>query len=151
MFRSRSAFAEFEHIHEHMEQMWRRLTEGPAGRARFCSPILAPPTDIFETAEHVVVVAEIAGIQEQEVEIEIEEEHLRFRGEKTDREAKPGQRHTQMEISYGQFERTLLLPARVDPEGIKVSYSEGFLRIVLPKQRQAGSHRVRITARKRGA
>ncbi|MGD0765459.1 MAG: Hsp20/alpha crystallin family protein [Dehalococcoidia bacterium] len=150
MFRSKSAFAEFERLHDQMEQMWRRMTEGPAGRNRFCSPILAPPTDVFETADHVVVVAEIAGIQEQEVEIEIEGERLRFHGEKSDREAKPTHRHTQMEICYGAFERTLLLPARIDPEGIRVSYSEGFLRIVLPKLREPGSHRVRVTAREKG-
>jgi HSP20 family protein len=150
MFRTRSAFSEFQRLHEQMEQMWRRLAGGPSGRSRFSSPMLAPPTDVFETPDEVVIVAEIAGIEEQEVEIEIGGDRLAFHGEKSDREARPNQRHTQMEICYGLFGRSLLLPAKVDAAGVKVSYSEGFLRIVLPKLRDQRPRRVRVSVRKQG-
>jgi len=150
MNRRRSAFSEFERLHEQMDQMWRRLSGVPSGRSRFCSPTLAPPTDVYETASTVVVVAEIGGIEEQEVDIEIEGERLAFHGEKIDRDTHPNQRHTQMEICYGQFGRTVLLPAKVDPAGAEVSYSEGFLRIVLPKLRKQSPHKVRVNVRKQG-
>ncbi len=148
MIRRRSAFSEFERLHEQMDQMWRRLAGVPSGRSRFSSPMLAPPTDVYETADAVVIVAEIAGIEQQEVRIEIEGDHLAFHGEKVDRDADPGQRHTQMEICYGQFGRTVLLPAKVDPAGAEVSYSEGFLRIVLPKLHEQRPRRVRVNVRK---
>ena len=148
MFHRKGTFSEFERLHEQMEQMWRRLSEGPPGRSRFCSPVLAPPTDVFETPDEVVIVAEIAGISEREVEIEIEGEHLAFHGEKIDREARPDQRHTQMEIRYGLFGRSLVLPAQVDATGVKVSYTEGFLRIVLPKRREQDPRRVRVRVRR---
>jgi HSP20 family protein len=112
--------------------------------------MLAPPTDVYETADEVVIVAEIAGIEEQEVAIEIEGEVLAFHGEKVDRDAKPGHRHTQMEICYGAFGRTVALPARVDPAGANVSYAEGFLRIALPKLREPGARSVRVNVRKQG-
>ncbi len=147
MIRSR-AFAEFERLHEQMEQMWRRLSEGASGRSRFCSPTLAPPTDVYETADEVVIVAEIAGIDEQEVEVEIEGDRLRFHGEKVDREAHPARRHTQMEICYGLFGRSLVLPARVDASQAKVTYGDGFLRIVLPKVPEQPPHHVRVAVRK---
>ena len=149
MIRRRSAFSEFERLHEQMDQMWRRLSGAPSGRSRFSSPMLAPPTDVYETANEVVVVAEIAGIEEQEVEIEIEGDRLAFHGEKVDRDAHPNQRHTQMEICYGPFGRTVLLPAKVDPAAAEVSYSEGFLRIVLPKLHEEAPRRVRVNVRKR--
>jgi HSP20 family protein len=148
MNRRRSAFSEFERLHEQMDQMWRRLAGTPSGRSRFCSPMLAPPTDVYETANDVVVVAEIAGIEEQEVEIEIEGDHLAFRGEKVYHDLVPNQRHTQMEICYGPFSRTVLLPARVDASAAEVSYREGFLRIVLPKLRNESPHRVRVNVRR---
>ncbi len=148
MIRRRSAFSEFERLHEQMDQMWRRLSGGPSGRSRFCSPMLAPPTDVYETAKEVVIVAEIAGIERQEVDIEVEGDRLTFHGEKVDRDAEPGHRHTQMEICYGAFGRTVVLPARVDASSAEVSYSEGFLRIVLPKLREEGPRRVRVNVRK---
>jgi HSP20 family protein len=148
MIRRRSAFSEFERLHEQMDQMWRRLSGAPSGRSRFCSPMLAPPTDVYETANEVVVVAEIAGIEEQEVEIEIEGDRLAFHGEKVYRDLHPNQRHTQMEICYGPFSRTLVLPARVDPAAAEVSYREGFLRIVLPKLHEESPLRVRVNVRR---
>jgi HSP20 family protein len=147
MIRRRSAFSEFERLHEQMDQMWRKLAGTPSGRSRFCSPMLAPPTDVYETAKEVVIVAEIAGIEEQEVDIEIEGDHLAFHGEKVYRDNDPGQMHTQMEICYGPFHRMVLLPAKVDAAGAQVSYREGFLRIVLPKVKEEGPHHVRINVR----
>jgi HSP20 family protein len=148
MTRRRSAFSEFERLHEQMDQMWHRLAGGgPSGRSRFCSPMLAPPTDVYETEAEVVIVAEIAGIEEQEVEVEIEGDHLAFHGEKVYRDAEPNQRHTQMEISYGPFSRSVSLPARVDAEAAQVTYREGFLRIVLPKLQREGPRRVRVNVR----
>jgi HSP20 family protein len=110
--------------------------------------MLAPPTDVYETANEVVVVAEIAGIDEQEVDIEIEGDHLAFHGEKVCRDLDPNQRHTQMEICYGPFSRMVVLPAKVDPASAEVSYREGFLRIVLPKLDEESPRRVRINLRK---
>ena len=149
MTRRRSAFSEFERLHEQMDQMWRRLAGGtPSGRSRFCSPMLAPPTDVYETDSEVVIVAEIAGIEEQEVEIEIEGDHLAFHGEKIYRDSEPHQRHTQMEICYGPFSRSVVLPAKVDAGAAQVSYHEGFLRIVLPKVAEEAPHRVRVNIRR---
>ncbi len=150
MFRTRRAFSEFERLHEQMEQMWRRLAGEGSGRSRFCSPTLAPPTDVYETADEVVIVAEIAGIDEQEVEIEVDGGRLAFHGEKVDREAHPHRRHAQMEICYGMFGRSLVLPARVDPNRAKVTYADGFLRIVLPKVPDQPPRQVRVSIRRQG-
>jgi len=147
--RTRSVFPEFERLHEQMEQMWRRVMEGSGGRFRFCSPVLTPPTDVLETPTEVVIVAEIAGIEGQEVEIRVEDDRLTFRGEKSDRQARPERRYARMEICYGLFERTLLLPARVDSDKIDVSYAGGFLRIALPKAEKS-RREVRVTVRRLG-
>jgi HSP20 family protein len=141
------SFHEIERLHEQMERMWKRLTGGLPGRPGFCLPVLEPPTDVFETDDQVVVVAEIAGIGEEEVEIEVEGDRLAYRGEKSDRRADPHQRHAQIEICYGLFERVLALPAPVDPDKAEVSYEDGFLRIALPKLARRRSHHVRVTVR----
>jgi HSP20 family protein len=140
-------FADFEHLHQQMDEMWERLTGGQGSRPRFCPPILEPPVDIYETTEDVVILAEIAGIGDEDVQIDLlGDRHLRFHGQKDDHHAAPGHRHSQMEICYGTFERTVNLPAEVDPEGIQASYRDGFLKIVLPK-RQEQTRQVRVTIR----
>ena len=139
-------FAEFDYLRQQMDEMWERLTGVQGSRPRFCPPILEPSVDIYETAEDVVMLAEIPGIGDEEVEIDVHGDRLRFHGQKNDRHAAPGRHHSQMEICYGPFERTVKLPAEVDPEGAQVSYGDGFLKIVLPK-RQQQKHRVRVTVR----
>ena len=89
MNRRRSAFSEFERLHEQMDQMWRRLPGRRPAVPVSAVRLLAPPTDVYETRDAVVIVAEIAGIEQQEVDIEIEGDHLRFHGEKIDRDADP--------------------------------------------------------------
>ena len=139
-------FSDFEYLHQQMDEMWERLTGGQGGHPRFCPPILEPPVDIYETAEEVVILAEIPGIGDEEVQIDMHGDLLHFHGQKNDHQAAPGHRHSQMEICYGAFERTVGLPAEADLEGVQVSYRDGFLKIVLPK-RQAQKHRVRVTVR----
>ena len=139
---------EFERLRGQMDQMWRRLAGGHPGRPGFGLPVLEPPADIFETADQVVVVAEIAGIAGEEVEVEILGDRLALRGEKRDRRADPRHRHAQVEICYGPFERVLTLPAPVDPAGAEISYSDGFLRIALPKLQRRRPHRVRVIVRR---
>jgi HSP20 family protein len=148
MLEMKQAFDEFERLHGQMEQMWRRMVSGLPGRPGFCPPIIQPLTDIFETPNHVVIVAEVAGIAEEEVEIEIHDDRLTFRGEKRDRRAEPQHQHAQMEICYGQFERTVTLPVAVSAQGIEVSYSDGFLRILLPKEERQSPREVKINVRK---
>ncbi len=67
----RGYFLEFERLRGQVDHMWRRLAGGHPGRPGFCLPVLEPPADVFETADQVVVVAEIAGIGEEEVEVEV--------------------------------------------------------------------------------
>jgi HSP20 family protein len=139
-------FSDFEYLHQQMDEMWERLTGGQGGRPRFCPPILEPPVDVYETAEEVVILAEIPGIGDEEVQLDLHGDRLHFYGEKIDRHAAPGHRHNQMEICYGTFERTVDLPAEVDPEAVQIAYRDGFLKITLPK-RQGQKHRVRVTVR----
>ena len=136
-------FAEFE---RRIERAWRQIV-GPPGSPRFCPPVIEPPADVYETEENVVVVVEMAGINEQEVEIAMEGNSLTVRGEREDRQGHLGRLYSQMEICCGPFERTLSLPALVDADQAMASYNDGFLEIILPKVKRQVSRQVRITVR----
>jgi HSP20 family protein len=137
-------FSEFEGVRQRMERTWQQML-GPPGSPRFRRPVIEPPADVYETAESVVVLVEIAGINNQELEISVEGTTLIIRGQREDRQRHPRRLYTQMEICCGPFERTLSLPAEVDPSKATATYDDGFLEIILPKVKRQVNRYVRIT------
>jgi len=144
--RTADIFADFERIRERMEQAWQHVL-GPPGSPRFCPPIIEPAVDVYETEREVVVVAEMAGISEGEVEITVYGRTLVVSGERRPNAGRPGRLYSQMEICHGPFRRELLLPTEADPNGARVEYSRGMLEIVLPKVRRRTGRLVRIVVR----
>ncbi len=69
--RTADIFADFERIQERMEHAWRQVL-GPPGSPRFCPPVIEPAIDVYETEQEVVVVMEMAGISEGDVDITVE-------------------------------------------------------------------------------
>lgn len=90
-----------------------------------------PPTDIYETADDLVVRIEVAGIDADQVRISLVDRVLTVSGMRKDPESKVG--YHRMEIPYGPFQTSALLPRRVDPSQVRAEYSDGFLTIVIPK------------------
>jgi len=91
----------------------------------------SPPTDVYETEDTYVVRVEIAGMQEEDFEIAVEDNFLTITGTRPD--APERRAYQQMEIRFGKFETTIGLPQPVDLESSRAEYSEGFLRVTLPK------------------
>ena len=144
--RASDIFSEFERIRERMQEAWRQVI-GPPGAPRFCAPVIEPSVDVYETDGEVVVVMEMAGIKGEEVEVEVDGKTLIVRGERRPAGGRPQRLYSQMEICQGPFQRELFLPAEVNPDEARASYSGGMLEIVLPKVGQTLSRRVRIVAR----
>jgi HSP20 family protein len=136
-------FSDFEQIRRSMTHTWQRGL-GPPGAPHFCPPVIEPATDVYETAESVVVLVEIAGVTVEEIEISVEGKTLTVRGEREDRQRHVTRLYHQMEICCGIFERTVALPSEVDPQEANATYSDGILAIVLPKVQQQLARRVRI-------
>ena len=139
-------FSDFERIRERMEQAWQQVL-GPPGAPRFSSPLIEPPVDVYETDDEVVVVAEIAGISVEEVEIVVDGRVLTLCGERKPRPGRPGRLYSQMEIGHGPFRRELLLPSDVNAEEAQAEYAQGMLEIVLPKVTRRVSRHVRLVVR----
>jgi HSP20 family protein len=135
--------SEFEHIRERMEQARRRVIGAP-GSPRFSTPFIEPAVDIYETAGAVVIVAEIPGIGEGDLELEVEGSACILRGERKTVRSGPKREYGQMEISYGAFQRELLLPSSVNPDAMRTVYKDGMLQITLPKASPAQTRRMKI-------
>jgi len=90
-----------------------------------------PPTDAYETEDAYIVVVEVAGMRGAEISVTFERQTLWIRGSRG--EPSGSKAYHQLEIAYGDFESGVHVHAPVDESAIEASYSDGFLRIVLPK------------------
>ena len=96
--------------------------------------IWRPPTDFYETENDFVVVLELAQVSASEVSVTLQEGVLSIRGiRKMPIQDEPRQYH-KMEINYGPFEQKLYVPGDVDMENLSAQFSDGFLKIRLPKK-----------------
>lgn len=92
-----------------------------------------PPTDVFETQDHILVRVEIAGMREDGFSIEIDGRHLIIRGTRQDVAEKRA--YHQMEIRFGDFIIDFDLPTQINTDQVEAVYKNGFLLIQLPKAR----------------
>ena len=90
--------------------------------------------DVKESAEAVVVKAEVPGIDAQDINISVTGDVLTIKGEKkSEREEKEANYHL-VERNYGSFSRSLKLPAAVDVDNITAKYDKGVLTVTCPKK-----------------
>ena len=93
-----------------------------------------PHIDIYETGEEIVVIAEIAGIRDEGIDLEIASLNLKISGYREVRLGKTDASYHLAEISFGYFERTVSLPSAVDTATAETSYNNGLLEIRLKKR-----------------
>ncbi len=104
-----------------------------------------PQMDIFETPEEIIVQAEIAGVDQENLEVEINSKAVRIFGQRTESSLVSSSTYRLAEIQYGKFERTLFLPAPIDTDVVSSSYSNGFLQLRLAKMQTNITHSIPIT------
>ena len=92
-----------------------------------------PNTDVYETADRLVVRLEVAGVERNSIEIALNERLLVVRGYRRDPCRTGRCQFRQMEIDYGFFERRIIIHSAVDGERARAVFDNGFLHIDLPK------------------
>jgi HSP20 family protein len=104
----------------------------------------APPTDIFEDADGVKIVAELPGLKPEEVKITLENHTLTIRGEKKQATQEKATRVHSFERSYGQFERAFSLPLSADLDRVSANFEHGVLTVTLPKAEKAKPRSIEV-------
>jgi len=130
------------------EQMGRLLDHFAGAKppmARFSPTVWEPAVDLYETDDQLVLMVELAGVRESDLQITIDRNVFTIRGErqKTLGGSKVGVYH-QMEISSGPFERSIALPEPVDAEGTRATYQNGLVEVILPKVKKNRTVRVGV-------
>jgi len=106
--------------------------------------LMKPLTDIYETPDEVVVVAELPGVRKEDIRIEATEDTLEIRADVKREEEVKEEAYYRRERYYKGFYRKLRLPTAVRPEGAKATYKDGVLTVRLPKAVAEKRHRIQV-------
>jgi HSP20 family protein len=131
----RDLFANFERMRREMDELFGDVFDrtglAPSRRGGF-----SPAVDVFyqDDPPRAVVQAELAGIDPDELSLEIEGRELVIAGHRRPDDAE-GRLYQQLEIDFGPFRRVIPLGAEVVPTSARATYTDGILRIELPLAR----------------
>lgn len=130
-------FREVSRLRREMDRLWDDFF-GPGRRAlRPLEAEWAPAVDVSETADKVVVKAEIPGMEPKDIDISLTGEMLTIKGEKKSEREETKENYHLVERSYGSFSRSLKLPVAVAVDKIEAKYEKGVLTVTCPKKEEA--------------
>jgi HSP20 family protein len=104
-----------------------------------------PAMDLVETDDHFVLRADLPGMSEDDVSIELEDNVLTVSGERNSEQEERREGYHRVERASGRFSRTLTLPEGVDPGAIQASFDRGVLEVRIPKPEERRPRRVAIS------
>jgi len=93
-----------------------------------------PRMDVSDTDKEIMITAELAGIDEKDVDITLQDDVLTIRGEKKVQRDENEKSYHLVERSSGTFSRSIALPAEIEQDKIEATFKKGVLTIRLPKQ-----------------
>ena len=136
--RSRSPFTEMNRLAREMDSWINGMTSS--------TDLWTPPVDVEETADDLILTAELPGMTHEDIDIELEDGVLTIQGEKKEARKDEGTQGLLYERRWGTFTRRFTLPRAVDAENITANYENGILTVRVPKAEEAKGRKIQITA-----
>jgi HSP20 family protein len=104
----------------------------------------APPVDILETENELILKADLPDVDQKDIDIQMENGTLTLKGERRFEKKEGKHGYHRIERSYGSFVRYFTLPETVDAERVRADYKNGVLSITLPKKEVAKPRSVKV-------
>jgi HSP20 family protein len=131
---------ELASLQSEMNRLFNGFFDGERDVARRWTPAM----DLMEAQDHLLLKADLPGLSEDDVQIEVQDNVLTVSGErKAEREDK-GEGYYRVERAFGSFSRSLTLPDGVDADQIDASFDKGVLQVRIPKPEERKPRRISI-------
>ena len=105
---------------------------------------LAPRIDVAETDKAIELTAELPGLEEKDVDINLADNVLTIKGEKRSQREEKDKNYRLVERNYGSFSRSFELPPGVKGEAIQASISKGVLTVTIPKPEPSLTRKIEV-------
>ncbi|MGI8714624.1 MAG: Hsp20/alpha crystallin family protein [Solirubrobacteraceae bacterium] len=104
-----------------------------------------PATDLIESDSHYVLRADLPGVAEDDINVELDNDVLTISGERKSEHEDRKAGYYRVERTSGNFRRSVRLPEGIDSESIKATFERGVLEVSVPKPEQSKPRKVQIT------
>lgn len=116
-----------------------------AGRGMPGEQMFVPDIEIRETKDALVLKADLPGVKEQDVEVDLTGNRLTISGKREEeQERREGERYYAYERSFGSFQRSVTLPEGVDTENVSADLKNGVLEVTIPKRPEVKPRRISV-------
>ncbi len=134
-------------IQSEFNRLFNSFFDTPTVAARTSAPIRrwVPAIDVVESDSYFVLRADLPGLSEADVNIEVDDNVLTVSGERKSEHEERTSGYYRVERSSGSFRRSLVLPEGVDADAITATFDKGVLEISVPKPEQRQPHKVQIS------
>lgn len=135
-----SPFRELARLRDEMDRIFGSAFFGERSREW----ALAPAVDVYTDKDSLKVRAELPGVRKEDIEVSVTDDILTIRGKKKqDREVKEENYHFS-ECVFGEFERSIELPVRVDSTKAEAKFADGVLEISLPLHEEVKPKQIEV-------
>ena len=110
----------------------------------------APPVDIYETENELVVKTELPDFQDKDIDVRITNNTLTIRGERKFEKDVKEENYLRIERAYGSFMRSFSLPNTVSSENIRADYRNGVLTLHMAKREESKPKQIKISVSANG-
>jgi HSP20 family protein len=130
------------------EDFIRPVTDAIYGRIPDEQKAWAPPVDIFEKDDNLIVKVELPGIKQEDMDVSVMEDHLIIKAEKKAESDIKDEDVLRGEISYGKYQRSVPLPAGLNTKSMEAVLEDGILRVIMKKLAGEKAKKVTVQVKK---
>jgi HSP20 family protein len=113
------------------------LSPGPSGSGSY------PPLNVFRKGDDFVVITEIPGVKQSDLEVQVKGNTIRLAGSKSVAYPEKASLHRRERLQ-GRFDRAVALPVEIDADGVKAEYNDGILALFLPRAERDKPRSIKI-------
>ena len=137
---------ELNSLQSEMNRLFNTFFDAPGGtNGSAYARRWVPAMDLVETDDHFVLRADLPGLGEGDVSIELEDNVLTVSGERGSESDESKEGYRRVERAHGSFSRSLTLPEGVDGDAIQASFDRGVLEVLIPKPEERKPRKVAIS------
>ena len=139
--------AELNTLQNEMNRLFNTFFDQPAPTSRGGVPTRRwiPAMDLVETGDHYVLRADLPGLSDEDVTIQLQDNVLTVSGERKAEHETQQEGYYRLERAFGDFSRSVTLPDGVDPDAVQAHFDRGVLEIRIRKPEQKKPRHVQIT------
>ena len=137
-------FRELRSLQDEMNRLFMTNLSHGSNQEGFTSGAWSPNVDIFENKDTLVLEAEFPGMSREDIDLSIENNVITLSGSRKFEKKDEGDNYHRVERSYGSFTRSFTLPQTVTAEGATADFTNGVLRVTLPKREETKARKIEI-------